>query len=287
MRLKLRSNRMEDVEGMTIEYPYTIHMDQYGVEEVPWHWHEELEINYLVSGAVDIMTPDKTVSLKSGQGCFVNSNIINKYEYTEKSELQTHFFHPILLSGHYKSVFETKYVSPVIQNKKASLVALTGETKEQQEILIKLKELGKLQEHTDTELQTRNIITEIWLLLIEEIKNMKGGECPVSSANQERLQNMLRFIHENYEDKISLEDIAQAAMISGRECLRCFNLCLKETPIEYLTNYRINIAKDLLRTTNKSITDIALETGFSNSAYFTKVFKQVAKMTPREYRKGG
>ena len=43
----------------------------------------------------------------------------------------------------------------------------------------------------------------------------------------------------------------------------------------------------MLRTTNKSITDIALETGFSNSAYFTKVFKQVAKMTPREYRKGG
>lgn len=96
---------------------------------------------------------------------------------------------------------------------------------------------------------------------------------------------MMQFIHTNYGEKITLDDIASAAAISGRECLRTFNLCLHETPIEYLTNYRINMAKEMLKVTSKSITDIALEVGFSNAAYFTKVFKQVRGITPKEYRK--
>ena len=286
MKLKLNSNNMEDVQGMTIEYPYVLHRDEFEEnEEVPWHWHEELEINYVVSGEVELSITDKTYILKAGEACFVNSNIINKYTYSKEAKLQTHFFHPVFLSGHYKSIFETKYVNPVIQNKKVKIVTFKGDTKEQREILVKLKELGELQDHANVEFQTRNKITEIWLLLMEEIKNRTAEDHRVPSIARERLFSMMQFIHANYNDKITLEDIANSAAISSRECLRCFNLCLRETPIEYLTNYRINMAKEFLKKSNKSITDIAFETGFSNAAYFTKVFKQVRGITPKEYRK--
>ena len=120
--------------------------------------------------------------------------------------------------------------------------------------------------------------------LIEEIKNRTAEDVQIPSVARERLFSMMQFIHSNYADKITLEDIANSAAISSRECLRCFNLCLRETPIEYLTNHRVNMAKELLRNTNKSITDIAFETGFSNAAYFTKVFKQIRQITPKEYR---
>lgn len=286
MELKLNSNNMEYVQGMTVEYPYVLHRDEYDKNEnVPWHWHEELEMNHIVSGEVELSITDKTYVLKAGEACFVNSNIISKYTYPVRTKLQTHFFHPVFLSGHYKSIFETKYVNPVLQNKKVKIVTFKGDTEEQKLILEKLKELGELQKQKDVELQTRNKITEIWLLLIEEINNRTSEDVQIPSVARERLFSMMQFIHSNYADKITLEDIANSATISSRECLRCFNLCLRETPIEYLTNYRINMAKELLKNTNKSITDIAFETGFSNAAYFTKVFKQTRQITPKEYRK--
>ena len=286
MKLKLNSNDREEVRGMTIEYPYVLHRDTYEAnEDVPWHWHEELEINYVVSGEVELSITDNTYVLKEGEACFVNSNVISKYVYPKESHMMTHFFHSVFLSGHYKSIFETKYVEPIIQNKKVKVVIIKGETKEQKELLEKIRELGSLQNLENVEFQTRNKITEIWLLLMEVIKNRQEEQSQVPSIARERLFSMMQFIHQNYADKITLEDIANSATISSRECLRCFNLCLRETPIEYLTNYRINMAKELLKHSNKSVTDIALDVGFSNAAYFTKVFKQVRQITPKEYRK--
>ena len=113
-------------------------------------------------------------------------------------------------------------------------------------------------------------------------KNTQGG---LNMSYRFRFHSIPKKLTNALRNCQTLEDIANSAAISSRECLRCFNMCLKETPIECLTNHRINMAKELLKTTNKSVTDIAFETGFSNAAYFTKVFKQIRQITPKEYRK--
>lgn len=100
-----------------------------------------------------------------------------------------------------------------------------------------------LREEKDTEFQTRNIFSEIWLLLIEEIRQMKVSGIPVSTANQERLLTMMLYIQENYSDKITLEKIASSAVISTREALRCFQNSIHQTPFEYLISYRMDMAK--------------------------------------------
>lgn len=96
---------------------------------------------------------------------------------------------------------------------------------------------------------------------------------------------MLTFIRQNYREKLSLEDIARSASISKSECLRCFRTGIDRTPFEYLQDYRIEMAERLLRTTDDSILDIALQTGFSNSAYFGKIFREVHGISPGIYRK--
>ncbi|WP_298359846.1 AraC family transcriptional regulator [Runella sp.] len=55
---------------------------------------------------------------------------------------------------------------------------------------------------------------------------------------------------------------------------------------DYITEIRINKAKALLRDTNKSIADVAYETGFNSPAYFTTLFRQKQNQTPSEFRKG-
>lgn len=99
------------------------------------------------------------------------------------------------------------------------------------------------------------------------------------------MQNMLLFIHENYDSRITLEEIASSALISKRECLRCFQDCIHRTPFEYLQDYRLEMAEKLLKNTDLPITDIAMRTGFGNAAYFGKVFKSAIHKTPGNFRK--
>jgi two-component system response regulator YesN len=74
--------------------------------------------------------------------------------------------------------------------------------------------------------------------------------------------------------------------VSNRHLNRCFKEEMDITPITYLNRYRIKEAKRLLATTQRPITEIGFEVGFSSGGYFTRVFKQETGMAPSEYRRG-
>jgi transcriptional regulator GlxA family with amidase domain len=96
---------------------------------------------------------------------------------------------------------------------------------------------------------------------------------------------MIAFIQEHFSEKLTLEEIATSAAISTRECLRCFKTSIRQSPMDYLIEYRIRTAKKLLETTDHSITDIALACGFNSNSYFTKLFHRICGKTPNIYRK--
>ena len=99
------------------------------------------------------------------------------------------------------------------------------------------------------------------------------------------LQNMISYIQQNYQERIRMEDIAAAAAVSRRECIRCFQSSIQKTPFEYLLDYRLEMAERLLQNTELPIGEIALQTGFTDSAYFGKMFKKYRGMSPGQYRR--
>ena len=126
----------------------------------------------------------------------------------------------------------------------------------------------------------------LWLLLLGELSSIEEYERPaVDLARQERLQTMLAFIWQNYQRRITLDEIAAAAHVGGRECLRCFQSCMQKTPFEYLLEYRTEMSKRLLRDTQLSVMEVAAETGFSSAAYYGKIFRRLCGMTPGAYRR--
>ncbi|MDC7286423.1 AraC family transcriptional regulator [Blautia schinkii] len=288
MKIRVKENQLEAIEGLHTEYPYVLHHVNLKETKVPWHWHEELEFDYVVSGTIKVVTASKTYIFHKNEACFINTNVlclVGEAHDGEECILDSHLFHPVFLSGHFKSVFETKYLDPVLQNKKIEVMEIRGENKYQTEMLKKLRQVSFLQSKENMEFETRNLFSEIWVLLLKEIENLRYEDTPVKLASQERIQTMMVFIHENYQNKISLRDIAASAMVSERECLRCFQESIHKTPFEYLLDYRIETAERLLRTTNMPVTDIAMETGFSSAAYFGKVFKNISGKTPGAFRK--
>ena len=284
MKLRIQSNQMEEVEGLRNEYPYTYHYADLSKTVVPWHWHEALELNLVLEGSVKVCTSSQVLTFHKGEAFFINSNILASMEGQPDCIMDSHLFHPVFLSGHFKSVFETKYLNPVIQNRHLELIPLRSDSGIQQAVIGKLRQLSTLQEQADAEFQTRNLLSEIWLLLLEVIRNSDSSMYAVSK-NQDRILSMLAFIQENYAEKLTLEQIAAAAAVSTRECLRCFRTCIRQSPIEYLMDYRIQVAKKYLENTDLAVTEIALRCGFNSSSYFTKQFRQLCGNTPAAYRK--
>lgn len=288
MRIKVKENQLETIEGIRPEYPYVLHHVNLSDTKVPWHWHEEFEFVCVISGSIKLNTTSRSDIFHKNEAFFINSNVLCTLENVSNGEpgiLDSHLFHSVFLSGHFKSIFETKYVEPVLQNKKLEILAIRGENTRQQEILAKLRKVSFLQKKENTEFQTRNLFSEIWILLLDEIKNLERTDLPVKPYSQERLQAMMFFIQQNFQNKISLEDIALSASVSKRECLRCFQSSIHKTPFAYLLDYRIEMAEKLLKTTDLPVVDIALQTGFSNGAYFGMIFKKNSGKTPGEYRK--
>ena len=285
MKLQIRRNMMEEVEGLHNEYPYAFHHTDMRETAVPWHWHEALEFGYVVEGRVKLSTTTRTLTLEKGEAYFTNSNILTMLENTESCILDSHLFHPVFLGGHFKSVFETKYLTPVIQNKDIDILCIRGETDAQRKILGKLRSLSLLQSQPDVEFQTRSLVGEIWLFLLRIIQEADIGTYRSAAKNQDRILTMMSFIQENYAEKLTLEQIADAASISTRECLRCFRESIRQPPMDYLIEYRVQVAKKLLETTNLSITEIALHCGFNSNSYFTKIFRRSCGKNPNAYRK--
>jgi two-component system response regulator YesN len=99
-----------------------------------------------------------------------------------------------------------------------------------------------------------------------------------------QLRPAIEYMDCNFDRPITLADIARAAHLSISRLAHLFREQMGITLIDYLTNVRINHAKRMLLTTDMNCTRICFEVGYNNQSYFTRTFKQVAGMTPRQFR---
>lgn len=99
------------------------------------------------------------------------------------------------------------------------------------------------------------------------------------------MQEIATYIYENYEKKLSLDDLSEKFHISKSYLSKKFKTITGLGIKEYIINVRIKNACTLLLETNKSITDIAFECGFNDSNYFGDAFKHSKGMSPNKYRR--
>lgn len=283
-------NQVERIEGMTVEYPYCLHERDLTDLVIPWHWHEELELGYIQEGASKIVTIGAEYTIRQGDGFFINSNVMDMKRNGmpgAKTLEVNHVFHPVFLSGHFKSRFETKYLNPVIKNRHIEVYVIRHGRPSSDRILKNLRQLKELQYRPDAEFQTRSLLSETWLLLLEELRSDPGSRPQTGAEQQDRMRSMIAFIHRHYAEKLSLSEIAKTAGVSEREASRCFRKSIGQSPVEYLIAFRLNESKKLLRESGLSITEIGLQCGFSSGAYFGKLFRAAYGVTPGAYRSDG
>ncbi len=92
-----------------------------------------------------------------------------------------------------------------------------------------------------------------------------------------------RYIHEHYREKLMLSDIAEYLKISPGYLSSCFSRCMNQTVSDYIAEVKIAHAKELIDSGQFLIYEIADQLGFENAYYFSKVFKKVTGMSPKNY----
>ncbi len=94
----------------------------------------------------------------------------------------------------------------------------------------------------------------------------------------------INYIDANYDKQIALTEIARASYLSVSRLAHLFKEQMGITIIDYLTSVRIERAKQLLLATEQSCTEICFQVGYNNQSYFTRTFKDLVGMTPRQFR---
>lgn len=269
------------------DYPFGYYLEdiwQFDFHCIDWHWHPEAEFVYVAKGTVLCFAGTEKIELSQGSGIFINSGVLHRFEASENVLIPNIVFSSHLFGTSQSRIYR-KYVQPVL-NSTVTYQAFQPEIPWQKEILRALNRIFYLQETVaDNEMQTIETLFQLWNILFQNVDFT--SEAPGSRrmlSRQSRLQIMIQFIHTSYREPITLEEIAASVSISKNTALQIFQSGIHTSPVTYLIQYRLTRAAELLSSTEKTVTAIAAETGFTNAGYFCRKFKEHYHVTPRAYR---
>ena len=122
-------------------------------------------------------------------------------------------------------------------------------------------------------------------LFLGSLMSLSGGQKLTTS--KQYVDKAVQFISRNYSRDITSCDVADFVGISESHLYRVFSKELDMAPTQFLMRYRIGEAAAMLRSTGLAIGEIAASTGFRDPLYFSRVFKKVKGVSPREYTRRG
>jgi len=280
----------ERLPNMSQAFPYIAscaELDKYPNRYTPWHWHKEIEIFYMKSGALVYSTSDGEYTFPEGSGGFVNSNVLHTSRGVGRKEtLQfLHIFDTSFISGQKDGRIETNYIKPLVSSGSTKIIPLYPHDVRHKDLLKIISDSFHIQENEFAyELKIRNALSEIWYYLFELADPLPKQETGDDERVTEKIKLMMIFIHENYSKKIKISDIAGAAFVSERACFRAFRESIHMSPLEYLNSYRLQKACTMLTDSSKPVTLIGYECGLGTSSHFADKFKSRFGCTPSEYR---
>jgi YesN/AraC family two-component response regulator len=121
----------------------------------------------------------------------------------------------------------------------------------------------------------------------EPVGELCRAECRLGERDARKMTQIrpaINYIDAHYDQPITLAGIAKASHLSVSRLAHVFKEQMGITLIDYVTGVRIERAKELLLGTDQSGTEICFQAGYHNQSYFTRTFKSLVGMTPRQFR---
>ncbi len=267
-------------------YIRTADLEQFTGKRAACHWHDDLEWIHILDGTMNYSVNGRKLPLKVGDSLLVNGRQMH-YGYGEGAcRFLCILFHPSLFGDN--QVLRQEYIRPVLENPALEYLYFDGEEEEGRKTGKALRRMAEFKEAGEMAYEM-DVIGWMCLLWAEILRktDVGGGVCPAGEREDRAAQKeMVSFICRHYGEPLSLEAIAAAGHVSRSKCCQIFRKYVGQSPVEFLNAYRLKVGRNLLRDTERNVTEIATVCGFSHLSYFSRQFAAAYGRTPREYRRG-
>ena len=283
MKTTITKRLLEKVPHITNISPYSVHRTDFTNQEetaLYLHFHPEYELLYLAEGTLEITVNHCIYILNAGDALFIPPNLL--HHATALSPAGT--FYAVVFSENILSLDQehiSSYLTEEPDNTKY-ISKLTGALPWQKESLSYLEKIFFCSEQMKTsDIFIRSHILIIWEYLY---RHHISAHLEKSKPNTP-VKEVLDYIHSNYQEEISLEDMTRIAHMSKEHLCRSFRKSTGQTPISYLKQYRILKSCYYLQETDEKISEICTSVGFNNISYFNREFLRFLQTTPSQYRR--
>ena len=260
-------NYHETITHGDIIFPYNTYLCSIPLDfpRVPLHWHDELELIYIKKGMGRITVDFREYKVKGPTLVLIHPGQLHSIDQLEDAFME--YENIIFKSG---KVTVPTIFTPVYPYYTDVIMPIDA-----------CDEISKTKPQ-GYELYIKSQLYQFFFILDNRCRNLTTGS---NRKTLDKMKIVLKYIENNYMQKITIADIAATVDFSESHFMRYFKETMGTSFVDYLRDYRLTIASRLLTTSDSSILDIAAESGFENLSYFNRVFKQKYSMTPRQFRK--
>ena len=271
------------------QFPFLVSyqkLSEYESGSFMWHWHPEIEITYVQKGTMCYKVNHMVYHLKEGDIVFIYCGALHSGTMENQKDCAyiPVTFDSRLIYGFFQSTVNSKYVDPVIQDSMLPAICIDQSEpwhKPFREYLLRIIDLDE-KKPDFYELDITICLQSMWRLLLEHI-TYEPQASRENSLEYDRIKKILSYIEENYQNKITLNDIAGHIHLCESECTRLFKRHMNTTLFAFLQEYRIERSLEFLQD-DQPVSAVADKAGFSDPNYYSKVFAKIKGCSPREYR---
>lgn len=246
------------------------------------HWHEDIEFIHVRKGAMFYKINEEIVPLQEGNCLMVNSR---QMHHGYSNQYQECIFtcvlvHPSLFSAN-RELFRA-YVEPIVKDSGVPYLCLDSHERPE-ELFYSILQI-KYQNKNAYELEVIGLLHTVWSKLCRQWEPLACPPAGLVSPDLRIQRDMVSFIHQHYGEKLTLSDIALAGNVCRSKCCRIFRHYLQQSPIDFLNSYRLEVSRNLLCSTDLSVTQIATACGFNHLSYYSELFLRRYGCTPTACR---
>ncbi len=252
------------------------------------HWHDETELIFLKKGSFTVTVNMKEYKITEPTFMFVNSGDIHSVVSDGGCVESAIVFDLKMLSFEYFDAIQYKIIRPLIEGKiqfplfilEDNIIRKNIETL--YEKIISESDQNKLSSY----MKVKSYLYQLIACLYESKSFLNTDNIEENDTYKiENVKKVLTFIHKNYSQRISLDEMASIVGMNTQYFCRYFKRLIGKTLTEYINEVRIEKAAECLIKTDAKIIDIAICCGYDNIGYFIKRFKDQKNVSPSEYRK--
>jgi AraC-like DNA-binding protein len=250
--------------------------------------HDYLELIFVDHGNVSFQIQDRLFDIHEGDLIVVGSTVFHRLIYTgTPTRAPRIMFLPQLIAPPDSSNEDAEYLTPFLIQDARFPHVVTPETGVPREVRTFMERMYDELRNKSTvaRLCAKTYLRMILALLVKHYAEYRGSRSIFDTRQQDlnRLRPVLEFVNRHYAERIGIQDAADMVSMSRRTFTRCFRRVTGHTFVDFLTSVRIEKARSLLATGEKTIAEVSQEVGFCTQSYFGMVFRRLAHTSVGEY----